>query len=138
MPFRHPLPTSRPAFGSASSLPLADGYGENAALLSDTVEVIWYLESRPTLEPDPKVEVRTGSSCADALEMLAQMTPDLMLLDMMMPVLDGPITFPAIRERFCKKPAVAFITDRTSPEDVERLVSSGANGIFPNASIRWN
>ena len=83
------------------------------------------------LELDPGISVRTCGSGPEALEALAQTTPDLILLDMMMPVMDGPMTFAEIRERFGKKTPVVFITARTSPEDVERLVSLGAHGVIP-------
>ncbi|WP_229710169.1 response regulator [Novosphingobium indicum] len=83
------------------------------------------------LELDPEISVRTCGSGPEALEALAQTTPDLILLDMMMPVMDGPMTFAEIRERFGKKTPVVFITARTSPEDVERLVSLGAHGVIP-------
>ncbi|MEJ2407970.1 MAG: response regulator [Novosphingobium sp.] len=100
---------------------------------------ILYIDDEPdlqeiasmALELDPEITVRTCGSGSEALDVLSTMTPDLILLDMMMPVMDGPMTFAAIRERFGKGIPIVFITARTSPEDVERLVMSGAHGVIP-------
>lgn len=83
------------------------------------------------LELDPELTVRACGSGPEALDILSGMTPDLILLDMMMPGMDGPMTFAAIRERFGNAIPVVFITARTSPADVGRLVSSGAHGVIP-------
>ncbi|MCJ2188123.1 response regulator [Novosphingobium beihaiensis] len=100
---------------------------------------ILYIDDEPdlreiasmALELDPDIMVRTCASGPEALDLLSTMTPDLILLDMMMPVMDGPMTFAAIRERFGKSIPVVFITARTSPADVEKLVASGAHGVIP-------
>ena len=83
------------------------------------------------LELDPDIAVTTCASGAEALDVLSTMKPDLVLLDMMMPVMDGPMTLAAIRERFGKAIPVVFITARTSPADVEALVAAGAQGVIP-------
>ena len=82
---------------------------------------------------DAELEVRTASSGMEALNLLeAGWRPDLLLLDMMMPGMDGPATLKAIRER----PALAdlpamFFTARSRPEDCAALEALGAIGVIP-------
>jgi CheY-like chemotaxis protein len=64
---------------------------------------------------DPELEVQAVSSGKEALALLERgWTPDLLLLDMMMPEMDGPATLAAIRARphLRAVPAV-FITARS-------------------------
>ena len=84
-----------------------------------------------SLELDPDFEVRSCGSGAEALALLEGGTwlPDLILLDVMMPGMDGPTTFGELRAR----PALAaipvvFITARTQSYEVERFLKLGALG----------
>ena len=49
------------------------------------------------LELDPGFSVRTGGSGAEALTMAREWKPDLIMLDVMMPGMDGPITLASLR-----------------------------------------
>ena len=47
---------------------------------------------------DPAFSVRSCASGADALAMAADWSPDMILCDVMMPVMDGPATLRALRD----------------------------------------
>ncbi|MFY7835527.1 MAG: response regulator [Novosphingobium sp.] len=83
------------------------------------------------LSLDPDLEVRTCSSGNDAIALVGQWLPRLILLDFMMPDLDGPATLRLLRQnsRLDHVPVV-FITARTSAKDVESLLASGAAGVL--------
>lgn len=84
-----------------------------------------------SLELDPELEVRACGSGRDALMTAAEWRPDLILLDVMMPVMDGPETLARLRERpEGATVPVVFITARTQAADVERLKRLGAVGVI--------
>ncbi|MEK1854183.1 MAG: response regulator [Phyllobacterium sp.] len=57
--------------------------------------------------------------------------PDLILLDVMMPGIDGPMTLAALRvETITKDIPVVSITARTQARDVERFLELGAAGVI--------
>jgi CheY-like chemotaxis protein len=80
------------------------------------------------LQLDPGIEVRLAESGARALELLlGAWRPDVILLDVMMPAMDGPAVLVALREqpRWATTPVV-FITARTQAQDRQRLLELGA------------
>ena len=83
------------------------------------------------LELDSDITVKSCSSGSEALETVEDWVPDLILLDAMMPGIDGPETLLRLREN----PATAaipvvFITARSQPEDIERFTNLGALGVI--------
>lgn len=86
-----------------------------------------------SLEMDPELEVRPVDSGRAALALLdaGDWTPDLIMLDVMMPDMDGPATLAAIRERPATATTpVVFITARAQDRDRERLLGLGAVGVI--------
>ncbi|TPN83144.1 response regulator [Mesorhizobium sp. CU2] len=84
-----------------------------------------------SLELDPEFEVRSSPSGIKALADAAAWRPDLILLDVMMPDMDGPETL----KRLGESPATAlipvvFITARTQTHEVERYLAMGAVGVI--------
>jgi len=80
---------------------------------------------------DPDFVVRSCESGAEGLTVAAQWNPDLILLDVMMPVMDGPATLLALREN--SKTAnvpVIFMTARAQPRELDRFRSLGAVGVI--------
>lgn len=71
-------------------------------------------------------------SGADALENLDIFKPQLILLDVMMPTMDGPSTLRAIREKpgFEHTPAV-FMTAKVQPDEVKGYLALGAVDVIP-------
>jgi len=83
------------------------------------------------LEIDPEISVRSCTSGAHALTTVPEWMPDLILLDVMMPGMDGPETLKRLRQvPETSAIPVVFITARTQPEDIERFMSLGAAGVI--------
>jgi len=79
---------------------------------------------------DPQIEVRTAASGAQAIEILKAWTPDIILLDMMMPGMDGSATHAAIRQLGGSQPPVVYITARAETFERDRLCADGVLGII--------
>jgi two-component system OmpR family response regulator len=80
---------------------------------------------------DPDLTVRSCGSGGDALAAAAAWSPDLILLDVMMPLMDGPTTLTHLRQS--PKTAdipVVFMTARAQPRELEHFVSLGAEGVI--------
>lgn len=76
-------------------------------------------------------QVRVCSSGAEALEAAPVFRPDLILLDVMMPELDGPDTLAALRELpETRDTPVIFLTAKVQPEEVARFHELGALGVI--------
>ena len=84
-----------------------------------------------SLELSGEFVVRTCDGGEAALEEAAQWRPDLILLDFMMPGLDGPQTLLKLREQpeTAAIPA-AFVTARSQPADIAELMAIGAIGVI--------
>ena len=83
-----------------------------------------------SLRRDPAFEVRTCSSGPEALASLDSWWPDLVVLDVVMPVMDGPEVLARLRERAPERPVpVVFVTARAQHEETERLKALGAAGV---------
>jgi CheY-like chemotaxis protein/HPt (histidine-containing phosphotransfer) domain-containing protein len=85
-----------------------------------------------SLSLDPDFMVRSCSSGKDALAVAAEWQPDFILLDVMMPVMDGPATLVQLREsaRTVSIPVI-FMTARAQAREVDRFRSLGAVGVIP-------
>jgi CheY-like chemotaxis protein len=80
---------------------------------------------------DREIGVRACASGADALVMAAEWSPSLILLDVLMPVMDGPTTLENLR----RNPQTAhipvlFLTARTHNGEIERYIALGAQGVL--------
>jgi CheY-like chemotaxis protein len=80
---------------------------------------------------DPQFRTRACASGADALVMAARWSPSLILLDVMMPLMDGPTTLANLR----KNPGTAhipvlFLTARTRSAEIEQYISLGVQGVL--------
>lgn len=83
------------------------------------------------LEDTPEWDIREAGSGQEALDLAAQEKPDLILLDMMMPGMDGVSTF----ERFRQNPAtrdipIIFMTAKVQKNEVEGYRNLGAKGVI--------
>jgi CheY-like chemotaxis protein len=73
-----------------------------------------------SLELDPDFEVRSCASGVEAVAIAAGWRPHLILLDVMMPGMDGPATLAALRA-YGNGTRVVFITARSQGADLELL-----------------
>lgn len=80
---------------------------------------------------DPEIAVETASSGAEALERARQGGLDLILLDVMMPWMDGRTTFAALQELGLEPPVpVVFVTARTQTHEIAQFKALGAIGVI--------
>ncbi len=79
------------------------------------------------LEQVGRFTLEVCSSGQEALEKAAQFSPQLMLLDVMMPDMDGPTTLGKLRD-ICglENVPVIFMTARVQPHEVDKYISMGA------------
>lgn len=81
---------------------------------------------------DPEIEIKACSSGPDALAAIEAWRPDIALLDVMMPGMDGPTTLARLRETEAgARLPVVFITARAQSHEVERFLALGAVGVIP-------
>jgi len=77
------------------------------------------------------MDVTTAAGGAEGLRQAAERPPDAILLDVMMPGMDGPATLAALRA--CPSTAaipVMFLTAKAMASEVERLRSLGAVAVL--------
>ena len=96
---------------------------------------ILYVEDDPDIQVVAQMALETVggftlcvcSSGQDALDQAVDFAPDLILLDVMMPEMDGPTTLVNLRNisALANTPAV-FMTAKVMPSDVERYRELGA------------
>lgn len=111
----------------------------NIALPPTELHSILYVEddlhvrttAKLVLEVIGNFKVRDCSSGRQAVLAAEDFHPDLILLDVMMPELDGLATLKALRElpHMADTPAL-FVTGLTMPEDLARYVGVGAIGVI--------
>jgi CheY-like chemotaxis protein len=83
------------------------------------------------LELEPDFEVETASSGKEALAKAAAWQPHAILLDVMMPEMDGPSTLKRLRDDPGTAPIpVVFITARAQQQEVDMLKNAGAVGVI--------
>ncbi len=80
---------------------------------------------------NPDFEVRSCASGMEALVTAAEWSPFLIMLDVMMPGMDGPTTLTHLR----KNPATAdipvlFMTARAQTREIEQFIALGAQGVI--------
>jgi two-component system, OmpR family, response regulator len=82
---------------------------------------------RMSLERLGGFELLVCSNGKEALDKAPGFAPDMMLVDVMMPGMDGPTTVTALRamDEFATTPVV-FITAKVQPHEVARLRDMGA------------
>lgn len=75
--------------------------------------------------------VKVCSSGEEALREVDGFAPQMILLDVMMPVMDGPGTLKALRERPASSDIpVAFMTAKVQPQEVAQYTALGALGVI--------
>jgi two-component system OmpR family response regulator len=81
---------------------------------------------------DSDFTVRSCGSGKEAVAVAADWQPDVILLDVMMPAMDGPATLVQLREgAMSASIPVIFMTARAEAREVDRFRSLGAVGVIP-------
>ena len=104
-----------------------------------TLQKILYVEDDPDIQAVAKIalEVIGGftlkicSSGEEAINEAADFAPNMILMDVMMPGMDGPTTLQKLREQtaLVTVPA-AFMTAKVQPDEVAHYLSLGAKGVI--------
>ena len=80
---------------------------------------------------DPAFVLRSCASSRDALAILSEWSPHLILIDVMMPDMDGPTMLAHLRERQeTAQIPVVFITARSQTKELEQFKALGATGVI--------
>jgi CheY-like chemotaxis protein len=81
---------------------------------------------------DPELSVKNCPSGSAALATAAEWSPDMILMDVMMPVMDGPQTLAHLRKsQSTAHIPVVFMTARAQTRELEHFLSLGATGVIP-------
>ncbi len=104
-----------------------------------TLQRIMYVEDEPDIQAVAKLAlemvggftVKICSSGEEALKEAVAFAPDMILLDVMMPGMDGPSTLKALRDLSpLVEVPVAFMTAKVQPQEVAYYKSLGARGVI--------
>ena len=76
-------------------------------------------------------ELKVCESGVEALDSINDFEPDLFLLDVMMPGIDGPTTLKELRQidGMANIPAI-FMTAKVQPQEVNEYIEMGATGVI--------
>ncbi len=96
---------------------------------------ILYVEDDPDIQEIARLSlvevggfsVRICSYGREAVELVPRFKPDLIILDVMMPDMDGISTFKALRElKDTKHTPIIFLTAKVQPDEVKQYYAMGA------------
>ena len=83
------------------------------------------------LSIDDSFRVEVASSGSEAIERLHRGGVGLVLLDVMMPEMDGPTTLANMRaDEAIRDIPVIFVTARTQRHEIDRYLAAGARGVI--------
>lgn len=99
---------------------------------------IIYVEDEPDIQEIARIALEAVggltvdiySNGNDAVAAASDFEPDLILLDVMMPTIDGPTTLAEFRkvEQFADTPAI-FMTAKVQPNEVDALLAHGGKSV---------
>jgi DNA-binding response OmpR family regulator len=85
--------------------------------------------ARMSLERVGKWEVEVAQSGTEAIEIVGKCEPDLVILDVMMPELDGKSTLERLKQQGFTAPVI-LMTAKVQTEEIEEYLSLGAIGVI--------
>jgi len=110
---------------------------------SNHIERVLYVEDEPDIQAVAKVALETvggfelqiynsGSDAMAHVDEIKAFNPDVILLDVMMPGMDGPSTLVALRQEtsFTNIPVI-FMTAKVQPHEVANFKAMGALDVIP-------
>lgn len=108
--------------------------------MAQALERILYVEDEPDIQAVARLAlenlggfiVEVCNSGREALDKVGNFKPDLVLLDVMMPGMDGPTTLGELRKmpEWMSTPVV-FMTAKVQPQEVAQYMSLGAINVIP-------
>jgi len=108
--------------------------------MSSELKKILYVEDEADIRTVAKLalesvggfEVLICGSGAEAIDQAPGFGPDILLLDVMMPGMDGPDTLVALKRLPALKDALAiFLTAKAMPSEIQRYKELGALDVIP-------
>ena len=108
--------------------------------MNAVLERVLYVEDNPdlravgtfALEDIGGLTVKACASGDEALEAAEVFDPQLILMDVMMPGMDGPATLQALRSMgSAAQTPVVFLTAKAQPDEIARYRKLGAAGVIP-------
>jgi two-component system OmpR family response regulator len=114
------------------------GTGEHAHMFVRKCHSVLYIDDdsdicevvQATLCMIAGLDVHTAGSGEAAIELACELRPDLILMDVMMPGLDGPATLRRLRESApISEIPVIFLTAKVLPAEIAHLIQLGAIGV---------
>lgn len=105
-------------------------------LVEDSKAVQQMYRNKLTLE---QFQVTTADNGMEAVKLLSQDKPDAILLDLMMPIMDGYKVLQVIKTdpRLANVPVLVF-SAKGQPEEIEKALSLGAAGFVVKATTKPN
>lgn len=107
--------------------------------MASALSTILYIEDEPDIQTVAKLAlemvggyiVHTANNGTEGLRLYQQVKPDLVLLDVMMPGMDGQEILSAIRALpEGKHQPVIFITAKAQPNEIKNYMALGASGVI--------
>ncbi|GJL96181.1 MAG: response regulator [Hyphococcus sp.] len=84
------------------------------------------------LETIGEMKVKCCTGGARALEVVESFHPEFILLDYMMPGMDGPATLDALRRiPLLDETPIAYMTARVQPSEIDEYLMAGASTVVP-------
>ncbi|MCE2659196.1 MAG: response regulator [Rubrivivax sp.] len=94
----------------------------------DRINTLLFVE---TCRPDSALEVATAACGSDALQLAAEFTPDVLVIDFHLPDTDGPALLSALRESPALRTAPAFLCTAEQIEAArEPALKAGFDGVW--------
>jgi two-component system phosphate regulon response regulator PhoB len=94
-------------------------------VVDDEADLVWVVRFNLEMEGYRTFVAGNGE---DALDMLPEVRPDLILLDLMMPVMDGWAVLDQIRRTGGTSALIVVVSARTGPYDKQRAGEYGVDG----------
>jgi CheY-like chemotaxis protein len=104
-----------------------------------SLQTVMYVDDEPDIREVVEMSlglvadlaVHTAGSGEQALEALPRVRPDMVLLDVMMPGMDGPTTLARMRAHpeLARIPVV-FMTAKAMPQEIARFIEMGAAAVI--------
>lgn len=108
--------------------------------MTESLTTVIFVEDEPDIQEVARLalqdvgglEVRTCDSGAEALAAAEEAPPDLVLLDVMMPGMDGLATLAALQSNpRTRDIPVIFVSAKVQPGEIESYLQNGVIGVIP-------